>query len=87
MAKHFSRRHRWQNLRVTTLIVHEWENGQVSVFLESAFRRKNALQLSQVIALKLCPNALSPQIRQIFDESAEVVADDFITACLALLFS
>ena len=34
--------------------------------LLSAFRRKNALQLSQVIAPKLYPKALSPQTAHIF---------------------
>ena len=34
--------------------------------LLSAFLRKNALQLSQVIAPKLYPKALSPQTAQIF---------------------
>jgi hypothetical protein len=34
--------------------------------LVRAFRRKNALQLSQVIAPKLYPSALSPQTAHIF---------------------
>jgi hypothetical protein len=51
--KHFSKRHRWQNLRVIVLISQALEKGQENFFAETALRRKNALQLSHVTALKL----------------------------------
>ncbi|EAT41125.1 AAEL007212-PA, partial [Aedes aegypti] len=46
--------------RVTTVISQLSLNGHVNPLVERAFLRKNALQLSQVIALKLYPSALSP---------------------------
>jgi hypothetical protein len=51
--KHFSNRHFWQNLRVMVVISQALENGQENFLLDMALRRKNALQLSHVMALKL----------------------------------
>src|SRR6218665_1233047 len=50
--------------RSATGIVSLWFDG-VQVITLNAFRRKKALQLSQDMALKLYPSALSPQTRQI----------------------
>ena len=43
-----------------------------------AFLRKNALQLSQVIAPKLYPSALSPQTAQSFGTFVSVPFDPFV---------
>lgn len=45
-------------------MVQLFENGQTSSFVPRAFRRKKALQLSQVIALKFRPYDLSEQTTQ-----------------------
>lgn len=60
ILKHFWRRHRWQNRRVITVISQHSLNGHEKSLLDSALRRKKALQLSHVTALKLYPRALSP---------------------------
>lgn len=60
ISKHFWSRHRWQNRRVTTVISQLSLNGHCIDLADRALRRKNALQLSHVIALKLHPSALSP---------------------------
>uniref|UniRef100_A0A182SW79 Uncharacterized protein n=1 Tax=Anopheles maculatus TaxID=74869 RepID=A0A182SW79_9DIPT len=53
IRKHFSSRHFWQKRRVTTVISQFSLNGHVNPLVDSALRRKKALQLSQVTALKL----------------------------------
>lgn len=67
-VKHFCNRHFWQNRRVTTVTLQSSLNGHVNSLVDKAFRRKNALQLSHVMALKLYPNALSPQTLHILPD-------------------